>query len=247
MASGFDYIRKANTMLQPRTPSAAAKAVEYGLLPIEALVYSANNISALAEEPIDYDEIERVLAREDLDINTNLLLLSIFEKLIKHNDPEIALFAAESINTIEGRYNSRIEELKKLLSEEYEVNQTRELGILYYEVSLINQERPTIRKFYLKESFACYRKIELHEELTFDDVRSMVYILLELDLYSQARQVIQGFSNGGDDPDLLILEAHVEFTSGNIGRTFKIFTRLHRLRNMLDEESLKMLNHWMEM
>lgn len=247
MASGFDYIRKANTMLQPRTPSAAAKAVEYGFLPVEALIFSANNISSLAEEPIDYDEIERVLAREDLDINTNLLLLSIFEKLIKHKDPEIALFAAESINTIEGRYNGKIEKLKKLLSEKYEVNQTRELGTLYYEVSLTNYERPTIRKFYLKESFTSYRQIELHKELTFDDVRSMVYILLELELDSQARQVIQGYSSGEVNPDLLVLEARVEFTSGNIDRTFEIFTQLNSLRKRLDEESLKMVDHWMEM
>ena len=110
---GFTYFKTVRESFIPKTPDAALKAMEAGLQPGEAFIYRGTSIKPLDDEPLDLDEIARVVEREDLDIQTNLLLMRIFEKLVKSQDAELALFAAESINAIENRYNSSIETLKK--------------------------------------------------------------------------------------------------------------------------------------
>ena len=110
------------------------------------------------------------MAGEDLGIDTNLFLLDIFKKLIKHEDPEIALFAAESINAIENRYNKKIENLQELLSQIVDTESLRNLAQLLYELALINQSSITIKKFYLKEAYICYRNLENEDDLTPEDL-----------------------------------------------------------------------------
>jgi len=242
--NGYEYIRNAYAFYMPRTPSAAARAVEKGLLPVEAFIYAANNISPLAEEPINYDELERVLAREDLDLNTTLLLLDILEKLINHKDPEIALFAAESINTIENRYNKKIEEHKELLQQIEDQEATRELAKLYYEIALINSKRQTIKEFYLREAFTYFRELDKSEKLSLEEMTILVRIFIDFGFYSRALRYIHNANPERNDTDLLLLEAEVEFASGNIYRTFELFVELRQFRDKLDEESLKKLNFW---
>lgn len=242
----FDYIRNANRYFHPRTPSAASKAVEADLVPIEALVYTAGNIGPVSEEPLDYDAIERVLAGENLDIDTNLFLLDIFEKLIKHEDPEIALFAAESINAIENRYNKKIEELLEFLSQIADPERRRELGRLFHELALINKSRITIKNFYLREAYACYRELEKEEDLAPADVLQAVRILLELRLYQQARKIVQKQNPNRDNIDLLILEAEIAFAEGKVSLIIPILTKLAGMRSRLDEKNLALLSHWLE-
>ena len=101
--NGFEYLRIANRFFNPKTPRAALRAIEEDLLPDVAFLYKANSVSPLYEN-IDHieeilPEIERILSSEQNELATNLLLMRIFEQLLKHKDQEIALFAAESINT----------------------------------------------------------------------------------------------------------------------------------------------------
>ena len=112
MPTGFDYLRERNIKFKPKTPRAAINAFAARILPIHAFVNMGTSVKPLDEEPYDLDNIERVLARENLDLQTNLLLMRLFERMVRNEDTEIALFAAESMNLIENRYNKNIEALK---------------------------------------------------------------------------------------------------------------------------------------
>jgi len=241
----YHYIRNINEYFKPRTPAAALKAVESNLTPIEGLVYTAGNIGPLSEEPLDYDSIERVLAGENLDIDTNLFLLDIFEKLIKHEDPEIALFAAESINAIENRYNKKIEKLQELVSQVVDAESYRNLARLFFELALINQSSITIKNFYLKEAYGCYRTLEHENELTREDTLQAVRILLELKLFEHARKVVRNQNPGREDIDLLILEAEISFAEGTISKVFPVMAELSLMTERLDEVTLELLSHWL--
>ena len=241
----YHYIRNINEYFHPKTPAAASIAVESNLAPIEALVYAAGNIGPVSEEPLDYDAIERVLAGEDLGIDTNLFLLDIFKKLIKHEDPEIALFAAESINAIENRYNKKIENLQELLSQIVDTESLRNLAQLLYELALINQSSITIKKFYLKEAYICYRNLENEDDLTPEDLLRAVRILMELKLFEHARKVVKNQNPRRSNIDLLILEAEINFAEGNISKVFPIMAELSLMTERLDEVSLGLLSHWL--
>lgn len=109
----YDFFRARRVMFNPRTPVAALKAYETGFNPLEMFIFKSGSAKPLNEEPFDIEAIERYLSRQDLNLEANSILVSIFEKLIYSQDQELALFAAESINIIENRYNNRIEEAKK--------------------------------------------------------------------------------------------------------------------------------------
>ncbi len=116
--AGFDFFRSRLSGYVPRTPAGALKAIGAGLIPVEHFVYASTSVKPLDEEPYDLDSIERMLARRDLGIETSAQLKSILEKLIGTDDQETALFGAEGINALEGRYVNRIEALKKSLAKE---------------------------------------------------------------------------------------------------------------------------------
>ena len=241
----FDYIRDLHTYLNVRTPSTALRAISIGVLPAEAYTYKANSIKPLFEEPFDLDEIERVLAREDSDIQTNLLLMRILEKLIKHDDAEIALFAAESINTIENRYNKEIERLKVEFEKEEDPSALRKLADLYYELALLNSKRRAIRNFYLEESFSFICKIQDIARLNVDDTRFLVRVLLELKRLGQAKRIIQQVKDiQGEGIKFRILEAEAEFYAGNFSKVFEIFMEISKRKEILSKHELDLLEYW---
>ena len=96
----FNYFRGGTDEYRPRTANAALRAAAAHLLPIEACVYLGTSIKPLDEKPIDLDAIDHVLSRQQLDLDTNLLLIRILSKLLRNPDAEVALFAAESIKRI---------------------------------------------------------------------------------------------------------------------------------------------------
>ncbi len=242
--NGFEYIRKSNTMFQPKTPAAALKAISMGILPDAAFIYKATSVKPLYEEPFDLVEIERVLAQKNRDIKTNLLLMKILKTLIRDKDPETALFAAESINTIETGYNNTIESLKLKLKEKEDAPLLREIAGQFYELALLNENQKTLKNFYLKESFSYLRKIEKTGTLSEDDNISMIKILLDLELYFQAKQIAEQVIKTNKNPEFLIMEAEIEFYRKDFLKVFNIFLKLGDRKNLLDIEELKILSYW---
>lgn len=218
------------------------RALETRLVPSEAFIYLGTSVKPLDDKPLDLDEIERVLTREDLDLETNVLLIGIFNKLIKSADSEIALFAAESINIIVNRYNKKIEALKQGLKKGEDAAVLRELARLFFEFSQIHPA--SIKKFYLKESYSCLHRIEKMKRLTRRDAGLVIQVLLALGLPGQARLVIDQFQEK-DDPFLLLLEAEVEFQRKNFLEVLHICTRLFAFEDRLDEKGKAVLAYWL--
>lgn len=238
-----DYFKNTRTKFTPKTPFTALKAYEEGILPIEAFIYKANSIKQLNEEPYDLEELERILARKDLDLETQIILVEVFEILVNHSDPEIALFAAESINILENRYNKRIEAIKKFITISPEPAYQRQLAELFYELAILNNSRTTIKNFYLKEAFSYYRKLYRKRYTTVKDVKNMVRVLIELNLFDHARLIVTR-SGLEDLPEFLMLRAEIEFYAGKLINVLTILRQLSETEGVSDE-CKKIISYWL--
>jgi tetratricopeptide (TPR) repeat protein len=241
----FDYFRKSMIHFMPKTPTAALRAFQAGLVPIEEFVHKATSIRSLNEEPYDIKEIERVLSIEDLDIDTQLLLIDILNKLVKNEDAEVALFAAESINSIESRHNKMIQKLKRSLKRRPSMKILRKIANLYYELSLIYKNATSIRNFYLKEASYYIMQVDKRITLQEDDIRLFVKILLDLKLYDQAIYILKRYMEPRP-PFLLFLEAEVEYNRKNFEKCIKILRSLTEYKRELDNEANEIIRYWLE-
>ncbi len=242
----FDYFRLKERKFNPKTPASAIKAFEAEILPIEVFIYKATSIKPLDEEPYDLPGIERILAKKDLDIKTNLLIMRILKKLIRNNEPEIALFAAESINLIENRYNKKIENLKKNLENNRNLNILFNISNLYYELSLLNSEATAIRNFYLREAYSYIKEVKLNEDTKFKIYKIYINILCDLKLYDQAIHILNN-SAGKEMKEnkykYLLLEAEISFRKKDFSRIFEISSELKKYENKLSESEKNIISY----
>jgi len=227
-SSGFMYLRDSSTFFVPRTQATALKGVQEGLLPEEAFVFRAVNVRPIFEEPYDIMEIERLLARKDLDTDTILLLMRIFEKLIKDADKELALFAAESINAIELRYNQRVHGLRKSLESAPIVETARSLVTNLFTLGVINFSRPVLKSFYLKESQRAFKFLWRLGPLALSDIELLVQIILASDNAGLAEKILDRFLlTMRENPTLLYLMAQVQFFKRDYLRVMTILAILN--------------------
>lgn len=241
----FDYIRKANAYFIPRTPAAALVAFQTGSLPVEGFVYKTGSLKPLYEEPVDLNEIERVLAKPDSNLETNLLLIRILNRLLKDPDPETALFAAESINIIENRYNKRIESLKKAVAAKDEKKNRIGLARQYFETAMLNIERQTIKNFYLHEAYLVLKPVIKTKKCPPAALDVFIEVLLELGLYDQALHIVTGLK--AKWPQRLgfsFLEARIEFYRRRYFRVLRIFHEIKGKGADLMRDQRGILEFW---
>lgn len=240
-----EFIRASAGLFHPKTPHAALLAVQEGILPVESYIYKAASVKPLYEEPFDLEEIQRILSRGDNDLETNILLMDILTKLSHSEDSETALFAAESMNAIENRYNRRIEELTEHIDADPRPELLRECARQFYQLAVLNSQE-VIRKFYLKEAFLLSRRLESSGDYDKEDGLFSIAILKELELYGQAKQTITSLKEryGTDDPEILRVEAMVEFAQHNFMKVILIYLKLGSLKGRLDTEELAALSFW---
>lgn len=182
----------------PKTQAQALAAFQEGVVDEAVFVWKAVNIHPVFEEPWDLDEVERLLAKDDLDFETSLLLMTIFERLIRDPDKERALFAAESINAVERRRMKRIQALRdEFARAPLDAHaQARALARELRELGLLCFARPVLKRFYLEEALAVARGTvttdasppESSDGAGADPVRAAleVELLLDLDLPDDA-------------------------------------------------------------
>jgi hypothetical protein len=239
----FDYFRRNPDIYQPKTANSAMRAAEAHLLPLEACVYLGTSVKPLDEQPINLDDIDRMLSRPKLDLETNLLLIRILTKLLQDPDAEVALFAAQSINTIESRYTQRIEELKDALKNSERISALRGLAQQYYELAQMHPG--SIRNFYLREAFGYIKKLNKQKALGEREVVLLVRILLALGLTDQAGRIINQLTDR-QQRSYLLLEAEVAFKRKDIGGLQRICGLLKTEKQNLDEDSRDFLSYWLE-
>jgi hypothetical protein len=168
--AGFDFFRFRRAGYSPRTPAAALKAVGSGTLPAEYFVYASTSAKPLDEEPFDLEEIERVLARTDLNLQTSVLLKRVLGKLIGSREQEVALFGAEGINALETRALMRIEMLKSQRDREPRHEVRTRLAREYYEMAELQAGSGSVRAFYLREALESLRGGEEGQDIPVAEV-----------------------------------------------------------------------------
>ncbi|HAK45992.1 MAG TPA: hypothetical protein DCO79_08765 [Spirochaeta sp.] len=233
---GIDYVKNADKYYQPKTPFSTLKAVTDGLLPPEAFIYKASSIDPIADNPENLEEIERILGQKNRDLKTNLLLKQILDKLIKHPDKEIALFAAESINAIENEYNRAVEKLEK--------DGHRKRALLYTELAELNRDVTDLRNFYLREAFAGYRKLQTAGEAGDEDLLNMSRILIGLNMLSPAAKIL--YSNKIKGIEARLIMAEIAFRQRNYTRLYFLMADLDKHRSRLNSEQTELIDFWME-
>ncbi len=235
---GYEYVRNADTMYRPVTPAAALRAIEQGVLPEAAFVYRAGSVKPLFEQPADPQEIERVLARRDLDLDTTLLVLDVLYEMLDDEDPERALFAAESINGVENRYMERIEALLEA------GDKSLELARIYYELARINGRRESLRSFYLHEALKWMEEVHARRERTVDIIALHARLLLEVGRHDDAREVLTATDQLSRDTRLLVLLAELYFRQRNFVRVTTIFYHIQANELAADDGLRELATQW---
>ncbi|MDA3812553.1 MAG: hypothetical protein PF518_19720 [Spirochaetaceae bacterium] len=246
----YAFFREKSDQFIPKTPVAALRAYEHNFVPISVFINKSNSTKPLDEEPYDIEEIERLLSRKNLELQTNIILIEIFEKLIFSDDQEIALFAAESINIIENRYNKEIQLLKEQVGDDIEegkeedLEKLSKLGNLFYELAILNRQRDSIKKFFMKESYFYYSKIRKLRKLTDSELNIVIRILLELKLYYNAIEVLEK-SHKEKNAFYLLLLAEIEFAKKEYIKVKGICVELIEHIDELTEKDFVMISYWM--
>jgi hypothetical protein len=213
---GFNYLRRRYEYFQPKTPRAALRAVAQGAAPPSAFEYRATSVKPLYEEPFDLEEIQRILSRKDIDLETLLLVIRILERLILVRDSETALFAAESLNEIENRFTERIDALRNDLESGGGPSSRRNLGKNLFQLAQVSRGRQTLKNFYLREAFGCFNLLTRSEKAEEEDFIYLVRICLELKLFAQAETILEKVEElFGISGAIRLLKAENEFYRKN--------------------------------
>ncbi len=190
----FKSLMATSTGFVPRTQAQALQGFTQGLLGPEYYIFRAVNVHPVLEEPWDINEIDRLLAKPDLDQETAVLLMIVFERMVKVRDKELALFAAESINVLERRYIGKIQGLRASLIENADRNGRRDTlrGILqsYRILGRFCFARPELRLFYLGEAKRWIEdNLDILDEPDPDTV-AYVQLLMDMNDLSSAATVL---------------------------------------------------------
>ena len=242
---GYSWILEGNRYLTA-TPSTVLRALNTGLVHPDLFVYRMGNVKPLLEEPYDLREIERILAKPVLEQKTALLLVEIFQKLVRSSDAETALFAAESWNLLENRYTKKIQNLQKLLTtaEADKPLLLHRTARTFYQLGRLQMGRPEIRLFYFNEALQLLKTSWKMMQPRLADAQLLVQLLIETgNIPAAVRVVRSNLRAGRSDPKLLIAWADLEFRRGNLNRVFRI-VRLLRRQKDLPNGTRRLIRHW---
>jgi hypothetical protein len=243
--SGFDFFRKFSGTPLPRTPAAAFEALQRGVGPSEAFVYLGTSVKPLNEEPIDLNELSRVLAHSDQNFETTVRLIDVFRKLSRAPDAERALFGSESISLLEAEYMRMVESLKA------EKRGLQDRGVLfgltraYFQLSFLYDRTSVLCKFYLKEAYGWGRKLldAGGKDSPQEHVALVVRILERLGLPAQADTVLRKY-RGGDQVDRLFLEAETAFFLRDFKRVRRLLIQIQKIKALGDGTLVPETAYW---
>lgn len=240
-----EFFLDVGTYILPRTPAGALKAFESGFCPIEAFIYKSTSTKPVDEEPYDIEEIDRILARPNLDFRTNLVLMGVFEKLIHHQNQELALWAAESINVLENRYNARIASIKKGLGRDADAGAgLSELARVNFELALLNGKRQAIKEFYIDQSLANFKELLKLRRLEGAERNTYIRALMEARDYEAAAELLEVGPSEATPEDILLI-AEIEYSQKHFDRASNALSRLAGRLDKLGEREAALYAYWM--
>ncbi len=238
----FDYVRTMREFYVPRTPRAALVAVEAEILPIEAFVFKTASIKPLFEEPYDPDELERFLAQPDLDFSGAMLLSEIFVAMTMDEDKERALFAAESLTTLEERWARKVIELRSR-PDGRDGEGSLLLGRTLFERALVEGRNPSIRDHYLREALKILDESP-EAEPGKPGFGLRIRCMVKLGLMEAAEALILPFLEGIDDGEVLALAVEIAYIRKDVHRIDELLRGRDLEKLGIDGEVRSILEFW---
>jgi len=155
-------------------------------------------------------------------------------------------FGVQDINIIENRYNKQIEELKQNEEQEEFAEVSSKLGRLFFELAILNRERRSIKKFFLRESYQYFSDIRSNRKLLAEELNTLIRILLELKLYMNAADIIER-EKSEESVEYLFLKAEIWFAMGNYTETRDICRRIQDFPEALTDKEQMTIDYWLGM
>lgn len=246
----YSFFKRIKTYYNPRTPNSAYLAVIKGAIPKEFYIYK-NNFLYSPFEKITIDdeyefnrikELERLLAKDKRDLELEVKLIDTLEQLALHNNPDIALFAAESINSIENSYNKEIYEIKKVNEEDFSLENIKEIVRLNYQYGYINRRKSEIKRFYYNEAL---EYLNILDEYNYINRELLIY---KIDLYNyfeefnKSRTLLNEYSDVLSYDLQIQLRCEIEFKDGNYNEVTGVIKRIDK--KLISKEFLERLDLW---
>lgn len=137
----------------PHTQAQALKALDEGILGPEYYIHMAVDQRPILEEPWDQWEIDRLLAKRDLDDEARRALMAVLGTMTKEADKELALFAAESIDGLERRLTERARAREALWESGRRPEDLFGAVDAYRSLASMNFLRPAVAAFYGRQAY----------------------------------------------------------------------------------------------
>lgn len=258
-ADPFDFYRKTidTKAYKPVTQRGLRKAFARGITGIEFFIEMATSLRPLADEAQDIDEITRLLSQQKLTLNPNLHSVTILRNLIKDQNPEIALYAAEGLNTIENTYIEKIQRVKEKIKE-LDKQDSSELknkkryilhyltGLLYYEFAKLLQGQYLIQRFYLNEALSYLKTADEDKKNNRRILRSIGETYMLLGKYKTAIRIFTFlFSKDSKDRNYLLKLAECYYNIGDYQNVVTLASLASKTEIELDEISSLIIYQWL--
>ena len=244
--AGFDFFRFRRPGYRPRTPAAALRAVETGTLPVEDFIYASTSAKPLDEEPFDLEEIERLLSRQDMILQTSLLLKRVLGKLTDSPEQETALFGAEGIATLEGRALEGTALLTSRHPRDRDSRSWKRLARKYFELAELHRDTGSVRNFYLGLAHDALQRGMAGGGASVPDLALGVDILVSLGLHHQGTRLLEGYPDPRQ-PEILLLAARAAFHRGDFQGVCDFCRALTPIRDQLSPEDQRVVSFWTEL
>jgi hypothetical protein len=197
------------------------------------------NVKPIFEKPYDFAEFDRILAKKHLSLESVLQLTEVFEELILHPDPEIALYGAESLNSLELRYNTIIQRCKDRLNKGFHAPAVRELVPALYEMGMMNLGRPMLKKFYLGEALGYLEEYWSQlKPITLRDIDLLVTLHLESGTAFRVLAILEKIIQKKPWPPLFFLKAKILYHLRGIGGLAETLGRLDEERGEIEKNTI---------
>ncbi len=245
----FDFYRRAEKKetYMPKTQRGLRKAFSEGLIGIEFYIEMATSLRPLVDEAQDLDEVTRLFSQQKLSLRPTPHSVKILRNMIKDPNPEIALYAAEGLNTIENSYIQKIQNLKEKLAHGKGVEEVLlyNLGILYLRFVRLLEGQALIRNFYLQESLDYFEKANRLNSGNPRILRPIGEVYMLLGEYNKALRIFRYlFTEDGSDRESLMMIAECYFYSGEYEKIKDLFDRHGEMLEGMDESTEMMVYQW---
>ncbi|HUX38333.1 MAG TPA: hypothetical protein VMV44_10570 [Rectinemataceae bacterium] len=239
---GFHYISSMREFYSPRTPRAALMAAEANILPIEAFAYKAASVKPLFEEPYDLDDLEQFLAQPNLDFAGAMMLSEIFVAMTRAGDKERALFAAESLTSLEDRWARKVDEARRHAAGE-RAERSFLLGRSLYERALVAGRTAAIRDHYLREALHFLDEV-FGSGTAGPAFALLIRCLVRLGELDEAEARLAPGLGRGDDGEVLALAVEIAYLRKDVHRIAELLHGKDLDGLALDEGVRGILSFW---